>query len=154
MNKKTFISLFQENHYIVDLKGRTKEAILNELLEPLKQNHVVNNSDLLLETLKKRETLGSTGLGKEVAIPHCRSLAISELVIVVGRSGKGVDWNAIDKKSVRLLFLIVAPPQEKQNIYLPVLGKICEMIRINKIRKKLFKTDNYQDFVRIIEEAL
>ncbi|MFC1568846.1 PTS sugar transporter subunit IIA [bacterium] len=153
MNETTFISLFQEDRYIAELSGTSQNQILKELLKPLEQNHVVNNSDLLLATLKKRETLGSTGLGKEVAIPHCRTLAVSELIIIVGRSN-GVDWKAMDKKPVKLFFLIIAPPQEKQNIYLPVLGKLCEMIRVNKIRKNLLKTDNFQDFVNIIKEAM
>lgn len=153
MNTQTFISLFQEKRFISELKGQTKDEILEELLNPLKENHIVNNANMLLETLKKRETLGSTGIGKSIAVPHCRTLTVSELVIVVGQSAEGKEWNAIDNKPVHLFFLIIAPPQEKQNIYLPVLGKICEMVRENKIRKNLLKSTDYQEFLHIVEEA-
>jgi PTS system nitrogen regulatory IIA component len=153
MNREVFLSLFRESHFITDLKGTEKESILEELLSPLKLNHLLNHPELLLETLKKRETLGSTGIGKQIAIPHCRTLTVSELLIVIGYSKGGIDWQAIDGKPVNLLFLIIAPPQEKQNIYLPVLGKICELARDNKLRKNLLKTDNYQEFIRLIGDA-
>ena len=154
MNGNAFLSLFKENYFITDLKGTGKESVLEALLAPLKADHLLNQPELLLETLKKRETLGSTGIGKQIAIPHCRTLTVSELLIVIGYSKNGVDWQAIDKKPVHLFFLIIAPPQEKQNIYLPVLGKICELVRDNKLRKNLLKTDNYQDFIRLIGDAV
>ncbi|MBN2104773.1 PTS sugar transporter subunit IIA [bacterium] len=153
MDTSSFISLFREERYVSELKGTRKNQILDELLGLLKQNHVVNHPDLLLETLKKRETLGSTGLGKNVAIPHCRTLTVSELIVIVGHSNKGVDWQAMDKKPVTLIFLIIAPPQEKQNIYLPVLGKICEIVRENKIRKMLIRATDFRDFINIIGAA-
>ena len=145
MNGNAFLSLFKENYFITDLKGTGKESVLEALL---------NQPELLLETLKKRETLGSTGIGKQIAIPHCRTLTVSELLIVIGYSKNGVDWQAIDKKPVHLFFLIIAPPQEKQNIYLPVLGKMCELVRDNKLRKNLLKTDNFQEFIRLIGNAV
>lgn len=153
MNTQAFISLFQEKRYVPELFGKSKDEILLELLNPLKENHVVNNVNMLFETLKKRETLGSTGIGKSIAVPHCRTLTVSELVIVIGHSSEGKEWDAIDNKPVHLFFLIIAPPQEKQNNYLPVLGKICEMVRENKVRKNLLKSTDFREFVRIIEDA-
>ncbi|MBN1782068.1 PTS sugar transporter subunit IIA [bacterium] len=149
----SFISLFSEEHVFFRLKGRDKNEVLKEMVDHLEKNALVSNHTMLLETLKKRETLGSTGFGKEVAIPHCRTLTVSDLVVLVGFSEDGVEWNAMDKKQVKLIFLIVAPPQERENIYLPVLGKICEMIRDNKIRKNLLKAADYQQLIQMIGEA-
>jgi len=132
--------------------GETKNDILEELVKPLIDTGKIRNKHVLLETLLKRETLGSTGIGKSVALPHCRTLAISQICVVVGISQKGIDYNAIDKKKVKLFFLIVAPPQEKINQYLPLLGKIVEIVRDNKNRKNLLKTENYTDFMEIIQE--
>ena len=154
MNLESFMALFKENHFLPNLTGSKKNDILKELLQPIKEIDLVKNHVMLLETLKKRETMGSTGVGKKVAIPHCRSLNVSELIVVVGLSQKGVDWQALDKKPVHLFFLIVAPPQEKQNIYLPVLGKICEMIRDNKIRKNFLKVNCFDEFVKLLGEVV
>lgn len=103
-----------------------------------------------MENLFKRETLGSTGIGKGVAIPHCRSLAVSEILIIVGISEEGVHYAAIDKKKVHLFFLIIAPPQEKSNLYLPILGKIVEIVRDSKKRRSLMKAENYTTFLKVI----
>ena len=154
MNIESFMALFKEKYFLPNLRGKKKNEILKELLQPLKENGLVKNHDMLLETLKKRETLGSTGMGKKVAIPHCRSLTVSELIVVVGLSHDGVEWESMDKKPVHLFFLIVAPPQERQNIYLPVLGKICEMIRDNKIRKNFLKVSCYEEFINILRDSV
>src|SRR2546430_4370436 len=70
--------------------------------------------------LKRRETLGSTGIGQNIAIPHCRALAVNRLRVAFGRKLDGIDFNAIDGKPVHYFFLIVAPPLEVSNQYLPV----------------------------------
>ena len=76
--------------------------------------------------LKRRENLGSTGIGRGIAIPHCRSLVVNKLRVAFGRKTDGVDFKAIDEKPVHFFFLIVAPPLEVSNQYLPVLGKIAQ----------------------------
>jgi len=151
MNAGELVQFFRPECFINDLKGETKSEILEELVQPLIDTGKIRNKHVLLETLLKRETLGSTGIGKGVALPHCRTLAISQVCVVVGISKNGVDYNAIDKKKVKLFFLIVAPPQEKTNQYLPLLGKIVEIVRDSKNRKNLLKTDNYTDFMEIIQ---
>jgi mannitol/fructose-specific phosphotransferase system IIA component (Ntr-type) len=84
---------------------------------------------LLVKLLKKRENLGSTGIGKHVAIPHCRSLVVDRLRVAYARKPAGLDFDAIDDKPVNHLFLIVAPPVEISNQYLPVLGKIAQFCK-------------------------
>src|SRR5258708_12810457 len=74
--------------------------------------------------LKRRETRGSTGIGQNIAIPHCRALAVNSLRVAFGRKLEGIDFNAIDGKPVHYFFLIVAPPLEVSNQYLPVPPKI------------------------------
>ena len=113
----------------------------------------VTNSDLLLTTLEQRETLGSTGIGKGVAIPHCRTMSVSEIHMIVGISEKGVDYDAPDNEKVNLFFLILAPPQEETNNYLPILGKICEMARDKKLREKMIKASDHETFVQLIREG-
>src|SRR5437870_6225938 len=79
--------------------------------------------------LKRRETLGSTGIGQNIAIPHCRALAVNRLRVAFGRKLDGTDFNAIDGKPVHYFFLIVAPPLEGSNQYLLVLGKIPQLAK-------------------------
>jgi mannitol/fructose-specific phosphotransferase system IIA component (Ntr-type) len=87
--------------------------------------------------LLNRESLGSTAIGKGVAFPHGRTLAVQELTVLFARSAEGVDFDSLDKKSTHLFFLIIAPPQDKENLYLQVLGCVVELIKDSGKRKKL-----------------
>jgi nitrogen PTS system EIIA component len=136
--------------YLPDLTSTTKNEVIEELIGPLIATGVLKNSNLVLETLKKRETLGSTGIGKGVAIPHCRTLAVSKIHIVCGVSKKGIEYDATDKKKVNLFFLILAPPNDEANRYLPILGTLVERIRDSKTRQALIGAKDFTDFVQVI----
>jgi len=114
----------------------------------------VRDPELLLEMLRRRESLGSTGIGKGVAIPHGRSLAVTELRVLFARSQHGVEFDSMDKKPVHLFFLIVAPPQDKRNEYLPLLGRIAELVKEKKIRDRLRKVEQFDDLRELLEEQI
>lgn len=95
----------------LDLKAKKKEEAIDELILMIKKGA---DAEVLSSTLLKREELGSTGIGRGIAIPHCRSLIVDKLEIGIGRSTKGINFNSIDKKPVNLVFLIVAPPRTRR----------------------------------------
>ncbi len=100
--------------------------------------HLDEKSDAMLyKMLKRRETLGSTGIGQNIAIPHCRSLVVSQLRVAFGRKPEGLDFGAIDSQPVHYFFLIVAPPLEVSNQYLPVLGKIAQFAKEPDVPERL-----------------
>ena len=150
MYQKELLKCLKERFFIAEMKSQTKEEVLEELIQPLVDHDVIKNKLLLLNTLKQRESLGSTGIGKGVGVPHCRTLAVPDIHIVVGLSDKGVDFDAIDKKSVYLFFLIVAPPKEDSCIYLPILGTLVEKVNNDTIREQLLKAKNFDGFVNAI----
>ncbi len=119
------------------------------MVERLFEKGRIKDKALVLEMLTRRESLGSTGIGKSIAIPHGRSLAAPELSIVFARSSKGIDFEAVDKKPVHLFFLIVAPPHDRSNIYLPVLGKIVEKVKEARIRSKLMKVEEFEELKKV-----
>jgi len=134
----------------LELKSRTKDEVLRELVDLLPVDP--QSAEIILETLKKREELGSTGVSKGIAIPHCRSLLVKKLCVILGRSKEGVDFRALDKKPVYLFFLIVAPPQEPSNQYLIALGKVAQMARVLARKKQMLEIEEKQDFLRFLEE--
>ena len=121
MKASELTTFFRKDFCIPDLASAEKEGVLDEMVQKLVDAGLVKSKNLVLETIRKRETLGSTGIGKQIAIPHCRTLAVSDIHIVVGLSAQGVDFNAIDEEKVHLVFLIVAPPHEESNLYLQLL---------------------------------
>lgn len=142
-------SLLKPERINLNLASRKKADVLAELVSSIRKNE---NTDLLVLTLLKREELGSTGIGKGVAIPHGRSLVVDKLELVVGRSEAGVTFDAIDKKPVYLFFLIVAPPQDPGNQYLITLGCVAVICQELLKRKQYEKPATPEEFIALIKE--
>ena len=107
---------------------------------------------MLFKMLKRRENLGSTGIGRGIAIPHCRSLVVTKLCVAFGRKRSGVDFKAIDDTPVQFFFLIVAPPLEVSNQYLPVLGKIAQFSKETDVPERLLALTDAAQFMALLEE--
>jgi PTS system nitrogen regulatory IIA component len=134
----------------LNLEADTKDEILKELVGLL---HLDEKSQaILFKTLKRRENLGSTGIGRRIAIPHCRSLVVNKLRLAYGRKPDGLDFNSIDGESVQHFFLIVAPPLEVSNQYLPVLGKIAQFAKDPDVPEKLSRLSDPQEFLQLLAE--
>jgi PTS system nitrogen regulatory IIA component len=141
---------FDKDVIELDLKGETKDEILKELISLLGLDD--KSEGILFKMLKRRENLGSTGIGRGIAIPHCRSLVVNRLRIAFGRKPGGIDYNAIDDEPVEDFFLIVAPPLEVSNQYLPVLGKIAQFAKEPDVPGRLKELDSPDDFLSLLEE--
>ncbi|MGQ9664823.1 MAG: PTS sugar transporter subunit IIA [bacterium] len=137
-------SLLSKERINLELKSPNKEEVLKDLVYMIKSK---TDAELIYSTLLKREELGSTGIGRGIAIPHCRSLAVSKLEIAVGRTAKPIDFNAIDKKPVSLFFLIIAPPQDPGNQYLITLGKIVQIAKEITKRNLIDKINTPDEFI-------
>lgn len=141
---------FDRDAVALDLDGTTKDDILRELVGLLRLDD--KNAAILVKMLKRRENLGSTGIGRGIAIPHCRSLVVERLRVAYGRRGAGIDFNAIDSQPVHNFFLIVAPPLEVSNQYLPVLGKLAQFAKVPDISMRLASVDSPEAFLKLVEE--
>ena len=134
----------------LSLRGTSKDEILAEMVGLLRMDE--RSSGTLLRILQRRENLGSTGIGRGIAIPHGRSLMVSRLRLAFGRRKEGVDFQAIDSRPVYSFILIVAPPLEISNQYLPVLGKIAQFASKPDVPERLAALQSPAEFFRLLEE--
>jgi mannitol/fructose-specific phosphotransferase system IIA component (Ntr-type) len=141
---------FAEEAVQLELAGTTKDDILKELIGLLGLDE--KNEQMLFKMLKRRENLGSTGIGRGIAIPHCRSLVVNKLRVAFGRKREGVDFKAMDGQPVHFFFLIVAPPLEVSNQYLPVLGKIAQFSKEPDLPDRLNALTEASQFMKLLEE--
>jgi mannitol/fructose-specific phosphotransferase system IIA component (Ntr-type) len=141
---------FSEDAISLHLQGTKKDEVLKELIGLFSLDD--KQKAMLFKMLKRRETLGSTGIGQGIAIPHCRSLVVPKLRVGFGRKLEGVDFKAIDDKPVYYVFLIVAPPLEVSNQYLPVLGKLAQFAKEPDVPERLAKVDSPKEFLELLEE--
>lgn len=134
----------------LNIRSKTKSGVLKELVSLLQMGP--NAKDILLKTLIKREKMGSTGVGKGIAIPHARTLLVKEFELIIGLSRNGVKFDSFDGKPVYLFFLLIAPPQETSNSYLITLGKVAELAKGIAKDGRLFKVRQEKEFLEIIRE--
>ena len=134
----------------LNLRSQTKDEVLRELSDLLPIDE--KSKEMLIETLKKREELGSTGVSRGIAIPHCRSLLVKRLYVIIGRSKKGMDFESLDGKPVHIFFLIVAPPQEPSNQYLITLGRVAQLARGLSKKKEILEIENKEEFLRYLSK--
>jgi PTS system nitrogen regulatory IIA component len=129
--------------FIPELKNRKKSAVLEEMVAHLAEQKVTRRADAVLEVLRQREALGSTGIGKGIAVPHARSTMVAERAVLLARSAKGVDFDAADGNPVHLCFLIVAPPTDSDPIYLQMLAEIVKAVRLAPVRRKILEAPDF-----------
>jgi len=141
---------FSEEAIKLELEGTSKDEILKELIGLLGLDE--KSQGMLFKMLKRRENLGSTGIGRGIAIPHCRSLVVTKLRVAFARKTGGVDFKAIDEKPVYFFFLIVAPPLEVSNQYLPVLGKIAQFSKEADVPARLLSITQPREFMELLAE--
>jgi nitrogen PTS system EIIA component len=153
MDNKQLASFFDPDLFVLDVEVSTKPELFRKLAELLHQKGKVGNSNVVLQTLLAREELGSTGLGHGVAIPHSRSLMTKSLQLVACRTAEPLEYAAPDGQGVRLVFLILAPPHDTANQYLPVLGKLVEFISSAEVREKLLQIKTFDELKNLLLEG-
>jgi len=151
MELKGFLSFLDQKLFIKELKSTTKDEVLAEVAQCLENSDCVFKADIIVDLLRRREQLGTTAIGKGIAIPHCRSIATEKMTVVVGIASEGVDFDAPDQLPVKLLFVIIAPPQDVN--YLPFLGKLVELVRDDAVRKRLLRIKSLKGLKTVITEV-
>ncbi len=134
----------------LDLGGNDREAAFDRLVGLLRFPDKAGPT--VVRQLLRREMLGSTGFGHGIAIPHCRTLAVTRLRLAFGHHRQGIAMQAMDGLPVRVFFLIVAPPMEVSNQYLPVLGRIAQLVREPDVPPRLLALGSAGDLFRLFEE--
>ncbi len=132
------------------LAATTKDEALAEMVGLLHADE--KSADTLLKMLHRREALGSTGVGRGVAVPHCRSLVVQRLQLAYGHSALGIPFDAADGQPVHHLFLIVAPPNEMSNQYLPILGKIAQLAKEPGVPEQLSRLTSAEEFLQLLTD--
>jgi PTS system nitrogen regulatory IIA component len=132
------------------LGASSREEALPEMVGLLRLGD--RSAATIVRQLLRREMLGSTGFGNGIAIPHCRTLAVSRLRLAFGRHEAGIPWQAMDNRPVHVIFLIVAPPAEMSNQYLPLLGRIAQFVQDPQVPRALRELRSEEDFWKLIDQ--
>jgi len=146
------IDLIPAGGIVDDLRSDTKEGVLRELSEVICRAVPGMSPDHLLSVLMDRESLGSTGIGGGVAIPHGKISGIDQLVTVFGRSRGGVQFTSLDGRPVRFFFLVVAPESNSAGIHLKVLARISRLAKDERFRRRLVEAEGVEEIRQVFAE--
>ena len=136
------------------LAADDKEGVIRELTQSLVDAGGIPGSECegIVKAILKREELGSTGIGRGVAVPHTKHAGVSRLVATVGVSQEGVDFNSLDGERVQLLFLLISPP-DRPGDHLRALENISRQLRDDTFCRFLKQSKSAADVLLLLDEA-
>lgn len=146
----TLMDILSANSVIVDLKGETKEEIIEELVDALEVGEVITNRDKVLQAVLEREKIMSTGIGDGIAIPHGKSDAVARLAAALGTQKRGVDFEALDGEPAYVFFLLVSPANVS-GPHIKALARISRLLKNDDFKKKLIDAATAEDIMAVIE---
>jgi len=136
----------------VPLAGRSKDAVLEELVDVLREAGAVDDPDHVLEAVRQREAQLSTGVGGGVAIPHGKAEGISALAVAAGVTRQPIDFEALDGRPVQLFFLLVGPA-EAAGAHVQALAGISRLVRQGDLRARLCAAASAEEFLAVVASA-
>ncbi|PIQ88982.1 MAG: PTS fructose transporter subunit IIA [Candidatus Omnitrophica bacterium CG11_big_fil_rev_8_21_14_0_20_42_13] len=145
------MDFLNEKAICANLKAQDKEGVIRELVDLLFKAGVIKDKDEMISTLLARESLGSTGIGQGIGIPHGKSDKVKELVAAFGLSRKGVKFDSLDGEPAYIFFLLVAP-EESAGPHLKALARISRFLKDKYFRDLLKGAQDEKEIVKVIRE--
>jgi PTS system nitrogen regulatory IIA component len=143
------VDFITPDRVLAQMRSTSKDEALAELGELVANGRGDDVRDAIIGVLRDRERLASTGIGEEIAIPHGKLDAISELVVGLGRSREGVEFESVDGKPTRLFFVLVAP-EDSTGIHLKALARISRLCKEPGFRGRLLEAVDAAEMYEVL----
>lgn len=136
------------------LNTENKEGVIREMAQALADAGKIAPGELegIVKAILKREELGSTGIGRGVAVPHTKHASVNRLVGTVAVSPDGVDFDSLDGEKVQLFFLLISPP-DRPGDHLRALENISRQLRNDTFCRFLKQAKSAEEIKQLLEEA-
>jgi fructose-specific phosphotransferase system IIA component len=142
----------REDMICLNLKATGKEEAIRELGSFIRKAKEISNYEMFHKDVLEREKLASTGIGEEVAIPHARTDAVSGFVVAFGKSESGVEFESLDRKKARLIFLMGTPKTAGLDEYLVLLAHLTRLLKEESFRESLIKAQSPVEIIDIFKK--
>ncbi|MCU0846501.1 MAG: PTS sugar transporter subunit IIA [Spirochaetes bacterium] len=143
----------KKNNILIEPLSKTSRDLIEEMLDRAIQNNDIKAPDKsgIFKALIEREKSMSTGIGNGVAIPHCSSSRIDDLVMVMSLNDWGIDFDSIDGNPVRIAILLVVP-KNKLTLHIKTLANIAKIMSNDELRSGLLMAKNAESVIRAIKK--
>ena len=144
--------LLSEKSIMLQGKVNSKQEAIDKLIDLMMENGNIKNKEEFKNVVLKREEEGTTGIGEGIAIPHGKTDAVEKPGLAAMVVPDGVNFDSLDGKPAKLLFLIAAP-NTKDNVHLEVLSRLSTLLMDENFRKSLFDAKSQKEFLKCIDKA-
>jgi len=148
MRLKTYV---RPECFIHDLAAKTREEALREIVRVVADRGIIKDQAAVLERLLERERIQSTAVGSGIAIPHCFTDEIADLVIVIARAPAGIAFDSFDGRPTHVVFLLMGNRQE-HGLHLKALARIARLIKSTSFIDRIVGADSVDGMVRVFDE--
>jgi fructose-specific phosphotransferase system IIA component len=143
--------ILNENLIKIPLTKTLKNDVIAEMIDVVESTGKITDKETVLQAVLEREKMMSTGIGNCVAIPHGKTPATEELVIALGITAHDIDFEALDGKPVRIIFLLVGP-EKASSLHIKMLSRISRLLNQAAFRKKIVEVKTSAEALTIIND--
>ncbi len=133
------------------LESTEKNDIIRELLSLLHNDGLISDADAAFAAVRKREDMGSTGLGEGIAVPHAKTNLVSKLTLALGVSPDGVDFESLDGQPTKVFFLLLAPP-DQPGPHVEALTEVAKISQSSSFMRLLCAARTPQEVLDLFQE--
>jgi fructose-specific phosphotransferase system IIA component len=148
----TVTDLLDPQCVVVPLNASTKREAIDGLVDAMASTGRVSDAAAVKKAVWEREQQRSTGIGEGLAIPHGKTSAAHGLCLAVGRLASPIEYDSIDRKPVRLVVLLVSPP-ERTSDHIQALGRISRLMTSPSFREQVYAAEDAQQLVSLFRAA-
>ena len=142
------VNLIEEDIIKIPLEAKTKPDVIKELVDVLKKAGKIEDAESVFRAVMLRENMGSTGLEKGIAVPHAKTHKVNNLVLAIGISPEGVDFDSLDGEPSKLFFLLIATTQQAAP-HIEAPSEIARLTRSSNFCKLLLNAKTPKEIVDI-----
>lgn len=151
MEELSINSVLNERCIELHLKGKTKDEVLNEMVDLLYKDQAISSKEVFLEDVYFRESEGITGIGDGIAIPHGKSDSVVHTAVAIGRSDHDLEWNSIDDQPVRLVILLAIKSLDK-TVHMKLLSNVATSLCQRSVIDQIFICEDKKKIIELFEQ--
>lgn len=144
------VTEYTDVKYIRQLEARDKFQAIEELARSFEGSDLCSDINSLINALKEREEIMSTGIGSGIAIPHAKIQSVSEMAFAIGISRKGIDFDSMDGQPVNLIILVIAGEKQHKD-YLRLLSNIMAILKKEPVKETIIQSASPEEIISILK---
>jgi fructose-specific phosphotransferase system IIA component len=144
-------TMLDEKTVLPNLKAENKEQVINDLIDTLRYDVDSDTIEEIRNSVFEREKIMSTGVGKGLAIPHCKTKAVDRNYAAFARLESPLDFNSIDNEPVQIIFLLVGPDSNHSQ-HIKLLSRISRLMNSTSFHAKILKSDTSKIIIEAFQE--